>query len=89
MINLVKFKRYLSSSRKDGPPVSISAKDLDGNFDAVTPQPDKFGVYSIDFKKDGYSITFEAKKRAVSWREIDICVNGAAKKMMVLGTDPY
>jgi hypothetical protein len=89
MISLVKFKDLLAGNSKSGPPVSIRAGDLDGNFQALTILPDKYGIYEPEFKKDGTQLTFLAQKKEVSWREISICVNGTAKKMMVLGTDPY
>jgi hypothetical protein len=90
MISLVQFAKYLSSgSVKGGSPVSISAKDLDGNFTALTPIPDKLGITHPVFEKSGFYLTFKSQGRDVTFREIDICVDGVAKKMMVLGTTAY
>jgi len=90
MINLIKFKSYLSSGGgKSGPPVSISAKDLDDNFSALTPISDKFSLYKVDFTQGGYTIGFQSDGRPALWRELNLCVNGTPKKMKVLGTEPY
>jgi hypothetical protein len=92
MIDLVKFKQYLSggSGDKSGPPVSIRASDLDKNFTNLTPIPDKFGIYKVEGENNrGWSLVFRANNRSVSWREIDICVNGEPKKMLVLASEPY
>jgi len=86
MMPLVKFKDYLAT--KAGL-TSIKASDLDGNFSAVSVVDDKYGIYKSEYSKDGTQIVFKAQNRSVRWIEIDICVDGAAKKMMVMGTDPY
>ena len=45
--------------------------------------------------KGGKKVTIDVPKSTgttlvdATWKEIDICVNGVAKKMKVLGTDPY
>jgi hypothetical protein len=90
MISLVKFAKYLSQGAgKTGSPITISAKDLDGNFEALTPVPDKLGIFTPMFEKSGYYFQLKAGGKDVAFREINICVDGTAKKMMVLGTDPY
>ena len=89
-MNLIKFRDYLGK-KGDGksPPSVIKAKDLDDNFGMLQILPDKLGIYKVDKSEKGSTITFDANKRSARWIEIDICVDGVAKKMMVLGTDPY
>jgi hypothetical protein len=89
-MNLIKFRDYLGN-KGDGksPPSVIKAKDLDDNFGMLQILPDKLGIYKVDKSGKGSTITFDANKRSTRWIEIDICVAGVAKKMMVLGTDPY
>jgi hypothetical protein len=46
-------------------------------------------IYRPQYTSEGTELVFSANGRAAFWQEIDICVGGVAKKMMVLGTDPY
>lgn len=89
-MNLIKFRDYLGK-KGDGksPPSVIKAKDLDDNFGMLQLLPDKLGIYKVNSTEKGSTLNFTAVNRSVSWIEIDICVNGTAKKMMVLGTEPY
>jgi hypothetical protein len=89
-VNLIKFRNYLGK-KGDGksPPSVIKAKDLDDNFGMLQLLPDKLGIYKVDQTEKGSSLIFASSNRPVRWIEIDICVDGAAKKMMVLGTEPY
>ena len=89
-MKLVKFRDYIGkkSDGKSSPSV-IKASDLDDNFAVCQLIPEKFAIYTIDSTEKGTSINFTADKRQARWIEIDICVDGVAKKMMVLGTDPY
>jgi hypothetical protein len=89
-MSLIKFRDYLGK-KGDGksPPSVIKAKDLDDNFAMLELIPDKFGIYKVEKSEKGSTLSFTAANRAVRWIEIDICVDGTAKKMMVLGTDPY
>ena len=89
-MNLIKFRDYLGK-KGDGhsPPSVIKAKDLDDNFAMLQITPDKLGIYQVEKTDKGSTLKFNASNRSVRWVEIDICVAGAAKKMMVLGTEPY
>lgn len=89
-MNLIKFRDYLGK-KGDGksPPSVIKAKDLDDNFGMLQILPNKLGIYNVDSTPQGSSLNFTASNRPVRWIEIDICVGGVAKKMMVLGTVPY
>jgi len=71
------------------PPSVIRAKDLDDNFGMLQVLPDKLGIYTVEKTSDGSTLTFMASNLQARWIEIDICVGGVAKKMSVLGTDPY
>jgi hypothetical protein len=89
-VNLIKFRDYLGK-KGDGksPPSVIKAKDLDDNFGMLELLPDKLGIYKVDRSEKGSMLNFTASNRPVRWIEIDICVAGVVKKMLVLGTDPY
>lgn len=84
---LIKFQDYLG--KKGGGTSPIKAKDLDDNFGMLQLLPNKLGIYKVDTTSKGSTLNFTAANRSVRWIEIDICVNGVPKKMMVLGTDPY
>jgi hypothetical protein len=88
-MKLVIFKDYLGNNSKTGSPVSIKADDLDRNFKMCFLLPDDQGIYKISSTEQGSNLYFEAYGLAATWQEIDICVDGTPKKMMVLGTDPY
>lgn|GEM_PF-5763055 len=89
-MNLIKFRDYLGK-KGDGksPPSVIKAKDLDDNFGMLELLPDKLGIYKVDKTDKGSMLDFTASNRPVRWIEIGICVDGVAKQMMVLGTEPY
>jgi hypothetical protein len=92
-VKLIRFQDYLSK-RADGkstaPPATIRAKDLDDNFQKCQLAPDKFGVYKVETDpSNGSSLVFMADNRQATWRLIDVCDNGEAKKMWVLGTEPF
>jgi hypothetical protein len=99
--SLVKFRDYLTASPPKGstaPPRTIKADDLDGNFRRCTVNKSQVQfnnsvnagpLYDVQYTAEGTELIFSAGGRYVYWREIDICVDGVAKKMMVLGTEPY
>jgi hypothetical protein len=93
--SLVKFRDYLTASPPKGstaPPRTIKADDLDWNFKNCTvidSQSTGSPIYEAQYSQEGTELIFTANGRAVTWREIDVCVDGVAKKMMVLGTEPY
>jgi hypothetical protein len=43
----------------------------------------------MSYSGTAISIPFTAITRTLSLREIDICENGVAKKMMILASEPY
>ena len=88
-MDLIKFKDQLQGSGKNGPPVSIRAADLDSNFKICLLAPDKKGIYKVTKSENGQELEFMARNLPVDWREIDVCVNGVAKKMLVLASEPY
>jgi hypothetical protein len=88
MIPLIKFQDYLGKPSKSGPPVSIKASDLDGNFAAVKIQDSTRGLYKCDFSKEGTELVFRAGNVATLWYTLTVCVNGVPKTMQVLGTKP-
>jgi hypothetical protein len=97
--SLIKFRDYLTARPPRGsssPPRTIKADDLDGNFKRCTVNASQAGsefssgaVYDVRYTSEGTELIFSPMGRAATWREIDICVDGVAKKMMVLGTEPY
>jgi hypothetical protein len=89
MINLVKFNHYLSRKPTgNDSPVSIKAKDLDGNFDAVTLVDSSRGIYSADYTIRGTEIVFRDHDLQASWQKILVTdTNGLTKLISVLGTD--
>jgi len=94
MVNplLIIFKKYLSSPAAKGglgSPVSIRASDLDNNFQALTLIPSEKAVYDTNYSKLGTELIFKANEMNAKWIELDVCVSGVPKKIMVLATDPY
>jgi len=89
-MNLIKFRDYLGK-KGDGksPPSVIKAKDLDDNFGMLQLLPNRLGIYTVEKTSEGSALNFTAGNRAVFWQEIDVCVDGTVKKMMVLGTAAY
>jgi hypothetical protein len=97
--SLIKFRDYLTARPPKGsssPPRTIKADDLDGNFKRCTVNKSQIGaafstgaVYDVLYTAEGTELIFAPNGRYAYWREIDICVGGVAKKMMVLGTEPY
>lgn len=95
--SLIKFRDYLTARPPKGssaPPRTIKADDLDGNFKRCTVNKSQVQfngqpVYDVLYSSEGTELVFQVDGRYAYWREIDICVDGVAKKMMVLGTDPY
>ena len=90
MINLVKFKQYLSRSAiGNDSPVSIKAKDLDDNFLAVTVNDSTRGVYSCDHTPNGTELVFRAYDTEAAWQELTVSDGqGGTKTLSVLGTNP-
>ena len=89
---LVEFKKYLqikTHGASSAPPISIRAKDLDQNNLALTIIADKKSVYVPSYSKDGTSLQFKAQNKIASWQEIDVCIDGVAKKMSILASEPY
>jgi hypothetical protein len=87
---LKKFRDYLSAGAAGTR--TIKADDLDWNFKRSTVMDSQVAgspIYKAQYNSEGTELSFTANGKAVKWVEIDICVAGAAKKMMVLGTDPY
>jgi hypothetical protein len=93
--SLIKFRDYLTARPPRGsssPPRTIKADDLDSNFKRCTlTENGTIGadIYRPQYTSEGTELVFSANGREAFWQEIDICVDGVAKKMMVLGTDPY
>jgi hypothetical protein len=89
-MGLVKFKDFLGGKGTGKtPPSVIRADDLDGNFKMLQVIESDQTIYKVDMSDNGQKLNFIAGNRAVRWIEIDVCVNGVAKKMMVLATNPY
>jgi hypothetical protein len=87
---LVKFRNYLSAGSRGTR--TIKADDLDWNFKnstVIDSQSVGMPIYSAQYNSEGTELIFSANGRKAAWIEIDICVDGTAKKMMVLGTEPY
>ena len=73
---LVQFRDYLSDKKGKS---HIKAADLDNNFRRLTPiNPDHKTLFTI---QEG-GITFQTI-------ELDVCVDGVAKKITVIGFGPY
>jgi hypothetical protein len=87
MINLTKFKQYLSrSATGNDSPVSIKAKDLDDNFNAVTLLDSSRGVYTADYSPLGTEIVLGDHDSEASWQYIRVTdVNGSPKILNILG----
>lgn len=84
--DLHKFERDLANRPTKGsnaPPVSIRAKDLDGNYKKVTVIRPTNNVASLPdyeprYKKDGTELRFAAA-------DFDVCENGQPVKYRLLG----
>ena len=72
---IIEFKDYLTSKGSK----HIKAADLDNNFRRLTPiNPDGRSMFTVT---DG-GISFNTI-------DIDVCVDGVAKKITVIGIGPY
>lgn len=89
-MGLIKFKDFLGG-KGDGksPPSVIRAADLDNNFKMLQLIEGERAIYKVNSSDKGQSLTFTAGNMPVYWYEIAVCVDGAERKMMVLGTEPY
>jgi hypothetical protein len=87
--SLKKFRDYLSAGAQGAR--TIKANDLDWNFkcSTVSKSSAAISLYDVSYTSEGTELTFKAGDKTAKWIEIDICVSGVMKKMMVLGTDPY
>jgi len=73
---LIQFRDYLTDKKTRA---HVKAADLDNNFRRLTPiNPDKKQLFTI---QDG-GISFNTI-------ELDVCVDGVAKKITVIGFGPY
>ena len=88
--SLVSFKKQLSGrGSNSNPPYVIRAADLDENFTRSSLTTEADSVYVVKYTNTGELIRFECDGKQAKWVELDVCVNGVPKKMMVLATDPY